>query len=206
MKSKKRGNFFSKLPLWFKIISSIVIVILFLTGLFVYAFLSMIAEDRKAEKIIDQKFHQEVSQIPQLKIKSFQLWDGDSMVRAEIENKGEVFFWYGLDGVPRLEVVGPYSTLYPCFYIDGNAKIRSNTSQPLVLGNNSQFTKWFPFEVNSLRNLVEKYDEIIAALKTFPTNTKTEMFQSNYTLKQQLNGKELWCDLYTRPPHIEFVD
>ena len=71
MNSKKIVNFLKQIPLWLKIISGILIVILLLVGAF-FGYLTLWSfKNNQAEKIIDQRFNQEVAQIPQLKVKNF---------------------------------------------------------------------------------------------------------------------------------------
>ena len=74
------------------------------------------------EKQIDIKFHKEILKVPQLKVVSFKLWEGDSIVQAEIEKKGIIMFWYGIDGVPRIDSIGHYSTSYECFYVNSKGE------------------------------------------------------------------------------------
>lgn len=210
MNSKEGIKFFKRIPLWFKIISGLLIVILLLVGTFFGYFALWSFKNSQAEKIIDQRFHQEVAQVPQLKVKNFMLWEGDSMVTAEVENKGEVRFWYGKDGIPRIDSLGQHSTSYTCFYVDENGKKTGYAfDTDLVLDKEAKYGKWFPFQVNNLKDLVEKYDSISAILATFPKNPETIPFEDSwgkrdviknsnpdFVLKQQFRGKEVWCDLY----------
>jgi len=204
-------NFFKQIPLWLKIVVGIISLILILIlGFYSYFFVYLDFKYKQDEKIIDQKFHQEILRVPQMKITSFQLWEGDSMVTAEIENKGEVKFWYGLDGVPRIDNIDGHSTMYTCFYVDPNGKkIGYAYDTELSLKNNGQFTKWFPFEINNLSGLVERYDEIEKVLVSFPVISETVPFKDmtgerqvleksdpNFVVKQQLFGREVWCDLH----------
>lgn len=167
-------------------------------------------KNNQTEKHIDQAFHQEVAQVPQIKVKSFRLWEGDSMVQADIENKGEVKFWYGQNGVPRIDSISSYTTLYDCFFVNiKGQKTDYAFTTGLVLDKESKYKKWFPFEVNTLKDLVDKYDSIIRILHTFPKKPEMIPFgdswgkrqvvkQSDptYILTQQLRGKEVVCDLF----------
>lgn len=202
---------------------NIVLLLLKIVGIFVVlAFVSILIfisyfkikayKDSQIEKQIDLKFHQEVVQIPQMKIKSFKLWEGDSIVEAEIENKGSVMFWYGKDGVPRIERIGSYSTSYDCFYVNDKGEKKSYAfTTGLVLDSNSNFGKWFPFKVHNLKDLAEKYDSIVQVLDRFPKNPAEVNFKDNwgerqvlkesdleYTLTQELHGKKVQCDLFSR--------
>ena len=100
------------------------------------------------------------------------------MVTVDVENKGEVRFWYGKDGVPRIDNLGQYSTFYTCFYVDKNGKKTDYAFDTgLVLNKEGEYAKWFNFQVNNLKDLVEKYDSISAVLATFPKNPETIPFE-----------------------------
>jgi len=131
-------------------------------------------------------------------------------VTAEVENKGEVRFWYGLNGLPRIENIGPYSTTYYCFYVDSlGKKIGYAYDIDLDLDKGGAFAKWFPFQIHNLKDLVENYNNILGVVATFPKNPETVPFEDswgkrtvikqsnpNFTVKQQSQGKEVWCDLF----------
>lgn len=210
MNSKKYTNFFKRLPLWLRIISGALIVLLVLVGAFFGYFALWNYKNSQAEKLIDQKFHSEVAQISQMKVKNFMLWEGDSMVTAEIVNKGEVRFWYGKDGVPRIDSLGQYSTSYTCFYVDSNGKKTGYAYDTgLTLDKDGKYAKWFSFQVNNLKDLADKYDLMVGVLATFPKNPSTMPFEDSwgkrdviahsnpdFVLKEQFRGKEVWCDLH----------
>ncbi len=200
LKSKK--NF-----LWLKIVG--VGMWITLLGIASYFLFFQRLRNRQTETYIDRKFHQEAAQIPQIKVTSFKLWEGDSLVQADIENKGSVRFWYGRDGVLRIESVSTYTTFYDCFFINNGQKTGYAFSTNLVLNKESKFKKWFPFEVNNLKDLVEKYDAIVTILRIFPqkgvmttledrSGKRPILKQSNpdYVLTQQYNGKNVVCDLF----------
>lgn len=166
--------------------------------------------DARKEKIIDQKFHQEVAQIPEIKVKSFKLWEGDSIVILDIKNKGEVYLWYGEDGVPRIESLEKYSTSYTCFYVDEKGK-KTGYVYDINLGlrKDNAYAKWFPFHVTNLKELVNRYDDIVKIVATFPKDPKTIPFKDswgtrdvieksnpNFVVKESLFWREIWCDLH----------
>lgn len=210
MKTKPIHNYLKQFPLWQKIVGSIAFVIFILVASFVGYFIFWNYDNKQAEKLIDQKFHQEIAHIPQLKVTHFKLWEGDSMVEANIENKGEIGFWYGRHGIPTIKSLGRYSTSYTCFYVDGNGKKTGYAFDTgLVLDKEGKYAQWFPFQVNNLNDLVEKYDAITAVVATFPKDPERVPFEDRwgkrevikesnpeYVLKQQYKGKEVWCDLH----------
>jgi hypothetical protein len=205
---KKKLNMLNKSPIYLGII-------FLLTFIFVTLLLLGGAKEVRyffEERYIDKKFHEEVSQIPQMKITFFNLWEGDSMVTAKIEGKGEVKFWYDVSGVPRIDSIGNHSTSYACFFVDENGKkVKYAFDQSLVLNKEGKFLKWFPFQVESLQELADKYDDIVAVVQTLPHDPQRVPFEDssgsrevikeskpNFTLKDHYKGKELWCDLYYR--------
>lgn len=210
---------FKELLEWFKkdpfihfvflLFGIIFLLIIFTVG---YFFLRIFVLDKYFEIIIDKKFHAEVKNIPQITITKFMLWEGDSMVDLNIEGKGSTSFWYGVDGVPRIEAIGPYPIPFVCFYVDdqGN-KTGYVYDTALVLDKNTKlYEKWFPFKVNNLQDLVDKYDSIIKVLGTFPKNPEMVEFEDktwgkhlvlknpnpDFNLKDKHNGKDIACDLY----------
>ncbi len=210
---KKIFQIYKKFPVWLKVVSGfIAMVIVLIIGIAAYIGLWFYKNDQ-AEKIIDKKFHAEASQMPQLKVNRFTLWEGDSIVDANIQNKGHALFWYGEDGVPRLNGIGNYSTTWDCFFVDtAGKKTEYAVTWDLYLGKDSPFKKWFPFEVNNVKDLVNKYDAIIKVLATFPKKPETIVLEPtdgrwgkrdvvkhpnpNYILKLKEQGKDIQCDLF----------
>ncbi len=204
-------NFLKKLPLWIKIVGILLGLILLLVISF-YVFLFFHFESsKKVEKMIDKKFHEELAQVPELKVEFFQLWDGDSIVHAEVKGKGPVNFWYGERGVPRIVGFGGYQVPGRCLYTDEKGeRVKYGFHSMLVLDNDTPYKKWFPFEVNNLRDLVDRYDDIAAVLNKFPTKpemtsidigtgSNQEMVKNpnpDYVLKYQDNGRNVHCDLF----------
>jgi hypothetical protein len=125
------------------------------------------------EKIIDHKFHQDITQYPNVKVTKFMLWEGDSMVTIEIPKKGTVRFWYATDQVPRIDAIGKYETSFDCFNIDSEGNKKYVYSTGLWLSNSNPYTKWFSFTVETIGDLIAHYNDIIKVLDTFPKNPKT---------------------------------
>lgn len=183
-------KFLKKLPLWVKIIGGIIVFIIFLFGLFAITVFALFynPEQKQAEKLIEKKFYQEVSQLPQLKVNSFSLWEGDSIVLAEVEGKGMVNFWYGKSGYPRIMTIDSVETSSYCYYADTN-EYAYTTSLTLYKG--SKFQQWFPFEINNLKDLVDRYNDIVAVLKTFRSSEI-----ANFT--DEYKGREVKCNVFSR--------
>jgi hypothetical protein len=163
------------------------------------------------EKIIDRAFHQEIRQLPQLQITHFLLWEGDSLVDASLQGKGQIRFWYGTDKAPRIDSIADYETSFDCFYINKQGqKTDYAYSTTLDLRKGSGFAKWFPFQVNNLSDLVFRYSDVVAELKLFPHRTDFVDFTDKsggtrqvlpnsdprFTLFTKFNDKNVACDLY----------
>lgn len=168
--------------------------------------------NKHEEKIIQNKFQQEIAQVPELSVKSFKLWEGDSIVVAEVKNKGEVQFWYGENGIPRLDRINGTTTSYDCFFVNEKGeKIGYVFTKGLILNEGSAFKKWFPVEINNLQDLVHNYDQVVAVLHTFPRNSTFKAFEDSwgtrdvlvtsnpdFTVIEQYRGKTVYCDLFRR--------
>lgn len=164
-------------------------------------------QDSRNEKIIDKEFHQDIKKYPTIKVKTFKLWEGDSMVTLDIPQKGEVSFWYGVDKVPRIESIGKYTTLFTCFNINKNReKVSYAYDYDLWLDSRSPYTKWFHFQVNTIGDLLHYYNDIRHVLKTFPQNPPLVDFHDGYGERKVLKNLDLnfqikpknniVCDLY----------
>ena len=203
MINKKASKVIKKFPIWLKIIfgATFILVALILRG---------VLNDRKAEKNIGLKFHQEISNIPEIKVNSFKLWEGDSIVDMEILNKGNVHLWYGRNSVPRIDSIGGIGISQVCYYIDRNGtNIGYAGDVSLTLDKDHYYKKWFPFDVLNLQDLVNKYDEIKKVVSTFPKNPETEIFHDklwgdryvvknpdpNFIVYRKIDNKEVACDL-----------
>lgn len=191
---------------WGKILVVGAVVIFIFIAL--YSFFQIL-KTKQIEKKINQEFHREIINIPQLQVTSFKLWERDSIVQATVADKGKMVFWYGRDGVPRINSIGSYSTSYDCFILSNGRKTGYAFSMNLVLNEESKFHKWFPFEVNTLKDLVDRYDAIIDILRTFPQKPIMVSFTDisgvrqvvqnpnpEYVLLEQSRGKEVACDLF----------
>jgi hypothetical protein len=186
--------------LWI-IVLIIVLPIAFVVLDIIYYFVRNYVE----EQIINQKFHAEVKQYPQIHVNNFMLWEGDSRVDITIKNKGRVTMWYGVDGVPRIEYIGNFGTMFGCFYVDKNGKNQESAyTTDLWLDKTSPYKKWFSFEVNTLGDLVNHYDDITKILTTFPISSPESMFVANnekhipnpkYQIKNTFWNRPVVCNL-----------
>src|SRR4051812_35649170 len=98
MKQKKKKV--SKKKIALLVLGSIVGMVLVLIAAFFGYMWYVGYQDARDEKIIEKKFHTEIKKYPQITVKNFKLWEGDSMVTLALKGKGEVSFWYGVEGVP----------------------------------------------------------------------------------------------------------
>lgn len=194
---------------WRIIIGLAVFLLLIIAALPAYLFFLNIKYKYK-EKIIDREFHQEVQKLPEIKVKKFKLWEGDSMAELEIANKGTVNIWYGVSKIPQIVTINDFFTSFDCFYVDNNGNKKNYAyTLDLSLEPQSMFSRWFPFQVNSLGDLVNKYEDIINILKTFPQNPpmvnlsdpsgNRKILKSsnpNFEIKTVDRNKPVSCDLY----------
>lgn len=163
------------------------------------------------ERIIDREFHADIQQYPTIALKKFMLWEGDSMADIEIKGKGLVSMWYGIDKVPRITSIGVYNTSsFDCFYVDSHLKkLEYAFTLSLNLDKNSLFKNWFPFQVNSIKDLLRYHDNIVEVLTSFPRNPPLTDFNDfsgsrkirktsdeKFMIKTQFNNKPVVCDLF----------
>lgn len=124
---------------------------------------------RRVEKNIEQRFWNEVQTTPKFSVKLFKLWEGDSIVTGEVKEKGEVRFWYGATGIPRITTIGKRSAEYLCTFDASKRQF----STGLDLSSGSSFIVQYGFEINSLSDLVKKYDQLESTLALNATKSAT---------------------------------
>ncbi|MBI5614446.1 hypothetical protein HY947_05955 [Candidatus Gottesmanbacteria bacterium] len=209
---------FSHLSFGMKIFLVCIAIVLFGVGVvgaelgpWVY---KMRVTDPAREKIIDAKFHQELKGVPELHVKKFQLWEGSSIVSADIVGKGPVMFWYGESGMPVIMSTGNnYDTSFLCYLVDSyGQKISYAYDLDLWLSHDSPFKKWFPLEILTLKDLVEKYDELRGYIQLLPKNQEMVDFPDSsgprkvlkhpnpefILYQEKYRGKYVQCDLYQK--------
>jgi hypothetical protein len=161
-------------------------------------------------KIVEKVFWHDIKKYRGVHVEQFAIWEGDGIATLSIAQKGRVSFWYGVDMIPRIESVAQYSTSFDCFYADSKGKKLSYAySANLDLGKDTQFKKWFPFQVNSLKDLLNHYEDIVAVVNTFPKNPELVKFRdiygermvlknshTNFVINTKLDGRAVTCDLY----------
>lgn len=195
-----------------KILLISTILVILLIGSFAGWFWWNVQRDKKIEQVIQKEFYADVKNNPEITVNRFMLWEADSIVDIDIKDKGNVNMRYGDDNVPIISSIGDYSTSYGCYFVDeNNKKTESVYSMDLDLSKDSKFRKWFPFEVNTLNDLVARYDDIIAVLKTFPQNPEQVKFNDksgeryvrkipdfDFMISTSFNNRPVQCDLYTQ--------
>lgn len=133
----------------------------------------------------EQKFIKEMTSIPGAKGIIRNTFEGGTLADIEIPNKGRVTIMYGLLGLEYIRHIGNFDTTFICPEDDG-------IGVGFGLGKNSKFQKWFPFEVNNIKELVNHYDDIVTILKTFPTSPDPSY---TVTTKSRSTG-EIECSIY----------
>ncbi len=119
--------------------------------------------DHKKEARIEKYFYEDIADLSDVTVHGFKLWEGDSIVELDIKDKGEVMFFYGEDRIPRIMRIGNLSVGIDC---QKNGKLEYTSG--LNLSKNSQYKKWFSFDVLTIRDLVSNYDKIFSVVKTLP--------------------------------------
>jgi len=94
---------------------------------------------------------------------------------------------------------------FDCFLVDAsnNEKAGYIYNRNLTLVGNSQFKKWFSFEVLDIKDLVGHYDEMMQALSGFPKNPELIDFEDRMGKREvikypneEFNDKRVICDLF----------
>ena len=135
---------------------------------------------------VEQKFYAEAKTIPDIRVVQFNTFEGMGGGTIAIKNKGETSIFYDLAGVTDILHIDTFDTEFMC------PTKQTMIGYPLRLTKNSPFLKWFPFQVTTLRQLVDHYDEIVSILKTFPHTPN-----SNYTVQVSFwFGQRTTCSLY----------
>lgn len=171
-------------PSWKGIIfislGTILLCILSIVAFFVFAFgryFIMHLNDDAVEKATEKEVRAQVAQLPGVTITQLTLWEGDSIVRLQIKNKGNVDMWYRAGGPPRIESLQTmdkmgYGTEFRCERDAGGKREYAYQTAMEIVKDNAVGRK-FSFEVKSITDIVRHFDEIIATLDTFPANPET---------------------------------
>lgn len=169
--------------------------------------------EAKTERTVQEHLYNELSTVPEMSLEGFVPENGESFVTVRMESGSMISFWYGLDRIPRIEQISGLNTSFECFYTDETGdRVEYAYDQPLSLHPGSGFKTWFQFEVTSLGDLVERYDNLVTEVRQLPQNpplrelrdsTGTYFVRENpdpeYVLRNQIGQKVIECDLFTKP-------
>lgn len=186
------------------------LIILFSIGLFLVYISFKNTRSKIVEKYIEKEFYEEMASLPDVAVERFMLWEGDSWAKLKIKNKGHVSFWYDRDKVPYIDSIDNYSTEFDCFYIDkAGYKEKYAFDLNLKLTNNNYFEKWFSLKVYTIKDLVDRYDQIVEVLNSFPKNPQLVDYndssgnrkvlkepKEDFLVKIKFKNKVVNCDLY----------
>lgn len=163
------------------------VIKLALVGISVLIVATIIFTIKFQNQYVESKFLKEMASIPEAKGKIRNTFEGGATVNITIPNKGSITVMYGISGIEGIWHIGKYNTAFMCQDNKGYSIV-----YPLELSkNNNRFKKWFPFQINNLKDLVTNYDNIIYILNSFP-----ELPNSNYTIKAKANdGSSFDCYL-----------
>ena len=161
------------------------IIRVLLIGCLVMLIATVIFIAKFQDQYSEQKFINEIINIPEASGKIRNTFEGGTLADIEILNKGSITVMYGLFGLEYVRHIDKFDTVFIC---PENPSIGIGFG----LGKNSKFKKWFPFEVNNLQELINRYDDIVAVLDTFPTSP-----DPNYTVAAtSISGEKITCSIY----------
>ncbi len=161
------------------------IIRILLIGCLVMLIASIIFIAKFQDRYSEQKFLKEMATIPEATVKIRNTFEGGTLADIQILNKGSVSVMYGLFGLEHIRRIGKFDTVLICPEDRG-------IGIGFSLGKNSQFKKWFPFEIDSLQELVNHYDEIVAVLDTFPTSPDP----THTVTATSRSGEKIVCSIY----------
>ena len=161
-------------------IVSIVLTVLFLSMVVIIA-LTLKFQDGYAEN----KFRSEIATISGINSKIRNTFEGGTLADIQIPNKGTITVVYGIAGLEYITHIDKFDTTFVC-------PEDQSVGIGFSLRKNNKFQKWFPFQVNNLKELVNHYDDIVTVLNTFPHAPDT-----NYTIDtKNYQGKKITCSIY----------
>lgn len=167
-------------------------------------------QDGKKEVKAWARLSQELKDSPEAKLTWDAVDNGERMVTLDIQDKGEVRFWYSEEGVRSIESIKSKMIDFSCFFVDSEG-IAQTHAYTTGLQTNDRFRKWLPFDVRTIPELVEHYDDIVAITSAFPK--KEELLRTsdvayrngywmpahpdpNFTLNNTFRGRKVACYLY----------
>lgn len=201
--------------------SFVLLIIVLICSLIVYIKIDGVVLDEK-EKHITKSFSEEVSNTQGLTVTWFTTNDGVGITEIEIKGKGKVSLMYNNPGNFSLQRIGTYPLTFPCVSLKQNKRISYGGEDTTSLIKGSPYLQWFP-EVNSLQELVDKYDQIIVAVERLPKNPQLREYRDffwpgkRFTLAYpderfrvyherrhffSLFNERIACDLFTGPQYI----
>jgi len=139
---------------------------------------------------VEKKFAKESGGIQNIKVRTHSIFEGGLSATFEIAGKGSIEIMYGIAGLEYIRRIGEFDTIFMC-------PEDKNSAIVLGLGKGNKFQKWFPFQINTLHELVSHYDDIISILKTFP-KTPDPDYAVITTSKPFGLGKKTNCSLYVK--------
>lgn len=164
-------------------------------------------QNLKHERMIQQALYQEIEALPEVELVEFTADRGQALVDLQLVGQGKVVFKYGVDQQPKITQLGQFQTEFDCFMPDELGQpSRFLMSKPLSLRNGSMFQPWVQYELNSVRELVQEYDQVLSAVQALPIDPATTTTEDGYAILAQPNpeyrlqteyqGEAVICDLY----------
>jgi len=176
LSTKMKKQIFKKLLLVFFILLTIPLVAIILIVRF-------------QDGYVEQKFNKEASKIPGLRTKVYSIFEGGLSAQIDIPDKGKVQIMYGLLGLEYIRYIGNFDTIFLC-------PEDKTTAVGLSLRKGSKFSKWFPFDVNNLEDLVYHYHDILSILNTFPRTPNPQYKVTTTSISFGI--KKIDCSIYLK--------
>lgn len=188
-----------------------IVLILSLSLIITLAIINSLVGDYRAESEAIDKFFVELRENPELTVTFFKPIEGRILADLNVEDKGSTKVFYSQYGIEGLYSFNDQFADVDCFYVDENDdKTKYAYTESLRIGKDSEFYKWFPFEIETLRDLVDHYDDVKSSLDSLPHNPPLTDFNDSsgqrqiraksdpeFTISKVFNGKSIVCDLYT---------
>ncbi len=144
------------------------LLIFWVVGVIGYFYFDIMVLDQYREKQIAKDFQNEIYQTQGLKVIKFFTFDGDGWADLEVIDKGKVSLFYHGWHKFSLRNINGYSMTFPCVLLNRDSdKVGYGGEESIWLYAGSPYLKWFP-QVDSLQDLVDKYDQVIKSLEKLP--------------------------------------
>lgn len=144
-------------------------------------------KDRFEEGQVKERLSYELSQFPEIKLHQDPWWDKSEFhVWSNISGKGTAIFWYTKEGkISGFLQLGDY---FP--HVNCKTNDREDYETFFYIGQNHNLKSLFPYEISTIRDLVNYYDQTVKVLATLPKDPS-----SGVEFASVFNGQPANCVL-----------